>query len=261
MNKWNEVWSLKVLINKRRITSKIIRQLILLESEFLYQQVAKDGEEEYVYVPGDISILLSAPHSTSHYRERIKTNNGFLEEDEYTGGIVRLVSRLTGAHAIYLRRKTNFDPNYLTSLPYKTKLEEIQKTQNIRIILDIHGMKEDRDFGIIIGTTDNDNSSCKTQLPIIKKSLQLHGFSENHLDKYMRYGINKDNLNASGEGTITNFSWNKLKIPAAQFEINSKIRIPLRRTWYSSLTKQYSGDKEKIVNLIYTLCYLVRQFA
>ena len=79
----------------------LLKRLVELEADVRYQELPSSSEPEIRYIPGEIPILLSAPHGASHTR-----SGGYKQEDEFTASFARLVSERTGAHVIYTRRRS-----------------------------------------------------------------------------------------------------------------------------------------------------------
>ncbi len=104
--------------------AEVMQRLVELEADVRYQELPSDGEPEFRYEPGQIPVLLSAPHGAVH------TRLGQLKkEDEYTAGMARLVAELTGAHGLYARRRSTADPNWDTDIPYKKRLSRLSRRQ------------------------------------------------------------------------------------------------------------------------------------
>lgn len=229
----------------------LLARLVELESDIAYRVEPDHGGDAFVFEPGRIPIILSAPHGAAHQR------NGILkDEDEYTAGLVRLVAGLTGAHALYAHRKSGMDPNYDQDVPYKQALKAITARHNIKFVMDLHGCSEQKEFGLALGTMKN--SSCPHHRPLILKTLAEHGFSESSLGFHQ---LNLDRaFSASGKNggeTVTRFSAESLGIPAAQLEINAYLRI-VKRFLSSNTATPFTGKPDLILNTIHTLAALVK---
>ena len=117
-----------------------LERLVALEADVRYQELPSEDEVAFGYVRGQMPILLSAPHGAVH------TRRGQLkEEDEYTAGMAFLVAELTGAHALYARRRSNTDPNWYAAVPYKRRLEQVVRKAGIRFVLDLHAAAATRE--------------------------------------------------------------------------------------------------------------------
>ena len=228
-----------------------IERLVELENDILYQEYADDKQPEYVYLKGNVPVLLSAPHGAVHTRE-----GNIKEEDEYTSGLARLLGNRTGAHVIYARRKSRTDPNADATAPYKQTLRQIVQENEIIFVLDLHGANKDRDFGIALGTMHGKSCSDAAKL-IIVSAFEKFGIS--------KAGINLTRLDIDkqlpGEGDesrepIIKFCYLN-SIPAAQIEINAWLRIPKRRDDASAPDKNFKGDQRLIINIIKALSDIV----
>jgi hypothetical protein len=228
--------------------AEIMRRLLELEADIKYQEPPAPGELSWGYAPGRIPVLLSAPHAAAHIRDgKLK------EEDEYTGGFVRLVSGMTGAYALYARRESTEDPNWQLDTAYKRELGRIVKDNSIGFVLDIHGAISHTDFGVALGTING--QSCPGQVDLIIDTLKHFGLRED------AEGLNRldvdDAYSARGAATITRFVSQTLGVPAAQFEINGHLRIVERR---DDATKKrgFYGDPWRIENCVMAFATLVK---
>jgi hypothetical protein len=232
---------------------ELIERLIELESDIRYQEYASDYEPEYLHVSGTLPILISAPHGAAH------TRNGDKEEDEYTAGLARLVGSRTGAHVIYARRKSRTDPNADFDAPYKKSLQQIVHDNKINFVVDLHGANVDRDFGVAIGTMHGKSCPERDKLIIIG-AFEKHGISEAG-NRFSRLDID-NKLPGEGDDNrepITGFC-HRISLPAAQLEINAKLRIPIRRDDATHHDIPFSGNQGLIKNLIEALSDIVTSF-
>jgi hypothetical protein len=233
---------------------EMIKRLIDLESDIRYQEYAGTNDPEYLHVAGILPILISAPHGAVH------TRNGDKDEDEYTAGMARLIGDITGARVIYARRKSRTDPNADSTAPYKQALRQIVHENDINFVLDLHGAKKDRKFGIALGTMHGKSCPEKEKL-ILVRTFEKYGIST--------AGNNLSRLDIDdqfpGEGSdsrepIIKFC-HRNSLPAAQVEINAWLRIPIRRADATATDKNFQGNQRLIVNLIKALSDLVVSLA
>ena len=77
--------------------------------------------ESFEYIEGNEKIMISAPHSVSHFRKgEIKA------KDSHTGTIAILLQNALSCNCIYKTKNCNDDANYdIEENEYKTKLAEI----------------------------------------------------------------------------------------------------------------------------------------
>ena len=116
-------------------TPALLERLLALEADVRYQEYAAGGEPEFAYSSGRIPVLVSAPHGAAHTRD-----GKYKGEDEFTAGFARLIGEESGAHCIYARRKSKTDPNAATDAPYKDMVRQICGRNEIRFVIDLHGM-------------------------------------------------------------------------------------------------------------------------
>jgi hypothetical protein len=216
-----------------------IQRLIELEADVLYQEKAIGYEPEFSFRAGHIPILVSAPHGAVHRRK-----GRWKEEDEYTAGFTRLLGERTGAHVIYSRRRSCTDPNWYPEVPYKQLLTKATAEHGIGFVMDIHGACEQRQFAIAIGTLRG--VSCP-YLAEILEVLASHGFSDKAPDPLDRVDIDRvfSGIGVSGQETVSRFVWEILQLPVAQFELNARVRIPIRRG-DASAKEHFEGDSTRI---------------
>ena len=229
----------------------LLARLKELESDVRYQECPKDDEPEFQYVPGEVPILISAPHGAVHTRAgKLK------EEDEFTAGIARLVAELTNTHVLYARRISGTDPNWDSDAPYKERLRKIVEDAKIRFVLDLHGASARWKFGIALGTMNGD--SCPDHHEQIIQRLENCGFGAN--------GSGLDRLDVDNEftgkgmpdqNTVIRFAWEELGTPAAQVELHASLRIVERRS-DASQEQPFEGEASKIEKVICALAGLVR---
>lgn len=229
----------------------LLDRLVELEADIHYKTSPPAGEREFGYAFGRLPILLSAPHGAAHQR------NGRLKaEDDFTAGMVRLVAEQTGAHALYLRYRSSTDANFDAGAPFKQFLAGVIRRNRIRFVLDVHGAAAYRDFGLALGTLNG--TSCPREYRLILSVLQRFGIQENG-PWLRRLDLDETFPAVGGEGqeTITRFVSQRLRVPAAQFEINAYLRVP-RRQPDASERDPFRGDPAGIERMLAMLAALVQ---
>lgn len=180
------------------------------EMQFMNNDYLGSSENDYKYKSGTIPVLISAPHSVKQYR-----NNKYKKADVYTGALAKTLHEATGAHVIY-KTKVKGDENYTTNeTVYRKKIKSIVKNNDIKVIIDLHGMNSYRNSDIDIGTGNSSNINLLGQkyiLSLIKSSSIKSKYSVN---KYFTGG---------GPNTISTYCSKNLGVPTVQFEINGKYR-------------------------------------
>jgi len=169
------------------------------------------SEEEigHEIINGQNTILLSAPHSVSQFRE------GSVKIGEYrTGLIVKLLSEQTNCHVMFKVKNLNDDANYDEISNYKNDLIKYIKENHIKLVLDLHLTSPKRDFDIEIGTGFKKNIMDREDIyNVIKKNLEK-SYSD----------VRVDNLfPASYPNTVSATVAKLAGIAAIQLEINFNI--------------------------------------
>ncbi len=169
-------------------------------------------EDPIRFFPGRLPVLVSAPHSVRHYRDK-----KIRMSDEFTGSIVYLLNKLTGCQAMAVSKFYGGDPNKDNPCIYKERVAEICQREKVKLVLDIHGVAREREFDVDLGTNQGKNLlSTDRILEILKHNFQIFGLSK----------ISYDTFAASEPNIVTNYVDRELKIPAVQIEINKQFRVP-----------------------------------
>ena len=144
-----------------------------------------------------------------HYR------NGKLKSNENnTSKIVKIVSSLTGCHAIYTFKITDCDPNDDAESTYKKELSKYIKENNIKYLIDIHGLSIKCNYDLEIGTNNYKNID-KDAVNIIKNIFSKYYDGEIIIDEKYKAKSNR---------RITNYISEYNGIETIQLEINRKYR-------------------------------------
>ena len=135
--------------------------------------INNNKDEDHKVIIGSNNILISAPHGVSQVRL------GKLKNKEI-GSL---------ATALYLREKTNSfliaktknnndDANFDTDCLYRKEMRQILKNNDIKYIIDFHGLSPKRNidinFGIHFGKNIENNESLMTSL---YNDLIMHGYT------------------------------------------------------------------------------------
>ncbi|MGJ9383495.1 hypothetical protein [Salipaludibacillus sp. CF4.18] len=171
-----------------------------------------DAEEQAVFIEGtgEVNVLISAPHATSHRRDGDKK-----DADIYTGSMALMVQEFTGAHVIFSTYEGE-DGNYVIGGTYKEKIGEIIEEHDVDLVLDLHGAAENRDFDVDIGT--NYGETVRNEW--VEGITTI--FSGNNINRVYE----NDTFPASTEGTVTKHTWNHYQTEAMQLEIHRNYRNP-----------------------------------
>ncbi len=158
---------------------------------------------------GENPILLTAPHSVTHIREgRPKTG------EFRTGLIVKLLGELSSCHIAYKTKNLSDDANYDANCSFKDDIINYINRNNIKLVLDFHISKPEREYSIDIGTGKGKN---------IKGRSDLLTCIREGLDSRYENVVVDHTFPASYANTVSATVARKANIPAFQIEINWKI--------------------------------------
>ncbi|MFP4322656.1 MAG: hypothetical protein ACLFTK_09395 [Anaerolineales bacterium] len=186
--------------------------------------------------PGDVPILFSAPHACRHRRAGRWKN-----EDEYTGAIAEGLHRLTGAHAIFTTFESNPDPHDDDDHNFfKQSLAAFVRQHPTRLIVDLHGVKGTRPFGIGLGSMKG--LTAPGYEPAVISAFEQMGFScQMGLHETDHLAINHPRYTGGlKRPTVTRFAYQVLGIPAVQIEINAWARVLQRLPSSSNARQQHA---------------------
>jgi len=187
-----------------------------------YQDDPSPGEAAFHYRPGTRPVLVSAPHGALHWR-----HNGWKGEDEYTAALAHLLAEQTGAHALYTIRRIRPDPNFEDDSDYKQTLARLLGEHDIALVLDLHGARCGRDFGLELGTMGG--LTCPDYEATIIQHIEWQGFVRNHRRSLDRLWVNQFFKGGARQRTVTRFVWERCGVNAAQIEINAHLRVVHRK--------------------------------
>lgn len=206
-------------------SDELVNKIFGYEERFSQNSYAGDMDAneqvEFKEGSGDVNVLISAPHTTSHIRDmEVKY------AEIYTGSLALLIQEITGAHIIFNTYEGE-DANYVIGGKYKEKIGEIIEEYNIDLVLDLHGAARSRDFELELGT-DYGETVRDDWVQQMKSSLSNNGIEEVR---------ENDTFAASGEGSVTHHTWNQYHTEAMQLEIHKNFRNPREdvESYYSLL--------------------------
>jgi len=191
---------------------------------------------QFQVIDGKTPVLLSAPHCYAHRRPTIIGN--YKLGEPYTDDIVKKVVNDSKAFGIYLTNECIYDPNYQKERKneYKQAIREIVIKNKVQRFIDIHGLKDNRDYDIAIYYTTKFRKSLEFAYEI-EEALnrgELHGIST----RIFRFLDNE-------QETLGEYVASKLRVPAVQLEIARYIRDDERLR--SALIKNLSSLVEKYI--------------
>ncbi len=187
--------------------------------------------KEFIIEQGTSQVILSAPHSHQHKRKGVKKN-----KDLNTKTIVKKIKELTDCHIIYLDQDINYDPNFDKNSEYKKTLMNYIEKNNIKYMIDIHGMKNNVKTNIDVGT--NKLTTIKNDKEMLDSILKIlsSGYGKVTLDKIFK----------SSKNTLSKSISDSLNIKTFQLEIGYSLRKEIA-------TEKKNKKIMPLVNLVKTL--------
>jgi len=234
-----------------------LQRLVDLEQQtVMYGQAAPEGESPIRVVRGSQPILISAPHSARHWRE-----NDWKQEDEYTAAISWFLHETLGAHLIYARYQLKPDPHDDgDDNPYKQALSALVTSTPIRLALDLHGARGDRDFAIAVGTIGGQTFAPFEQR--LADSFARYGYVDQAPSSLDRLALNLSRyMGGARLPTITRYLWEQHQLPTAQIELSAWVRVVERlpnATNAKNLTSpEFRGEPSRIGRVLDALTEFV----
>lgn len=164
-------------------------------------------EKDYIFAKGSIPILFTAPHTM----EQLKEDGSIKFSEPYTKAIALYLNKYQNTYAMVKINDTGLDANQDNRDEFKIELLRFIKENNIRLVIDLHGARNDRDFDVEFGTLNNLTTSFST----VKEFEEA--FTEN--------GITNIKYNDPFKGgAITKYIYGIDDVEVIQLEINGKYR-------------------------------------
>jgi len=202
-------------------------------------------------------VLVSAPHACRHKRGGV-----WKPEDEYTGALALWLHQTTGAHALSITHQIDPDPHDDGDHNlYKRALADFVAAHPVRLILDLHGARPERPFGVCLGTMGG--QTCPAYEELLLESFQAEGF--NIAEAPQPLDIIAQNLPRFTGGlhqpTITRFAYERLHVPCVQVEINAWLRVARRLATSTNAQKgiapHFQADPKRLARLLAALTLIV----
>ena len=163
--------------------------------------------EDYIIKKGNIPILFTAPHTMDQVRE-----DGSIKVSEpYTKAISLYLNKKCNVNCMVKINDTGEDSNVDNRDEFKKELLRFIRNNNIKLVIDLHGAKEDREFDIEFGTMNNISADYST----IKEFEEA--FTENGITNVVYNNPFKG-------GAITQYIYGIEDVDVIQLEINKKYR-------------------------------------
>ena len=163
--------------------------------------------EDYIIKKGTIPILFTAPHTM----KQIKEDNSIKYSETYTKAIALYLHENYNVNCMIKIKDTGMDSNRDNRDEFKKELIRFVKDNNIKLVIDLHGSKIERNFDIEFGTMNNLSADYST-IKELEKSCNENGI------------INIEYNNPFKGGAITQYLYGIKDIDVIQVEINGKYR-------------------------------------
>lgn len=214
----------------------LVKKIAQYEKEFAKRNYNGGGKQNFIIRPGKIPIMISAPHAINHFREE-----GEKRAEKYTGGIARYLQKATQCHLIYSARYAKADPNYEEKGEYKLALGKYVRDHGIKVLIDLHGCREEWGVMADLGTMDIGNSSLKGYSfvgDLLKYSLEyrLSGL----MDQGKEYVTNNKYFSAGNTNTITRYISQNTDTACIQLEIGYQCRDVEREDFMENMVMALS---------------------
>ncbi len=234
-----------------------LRALAALERDIVHYDDDPAPGEGLAILTGQRRVLISAPHATRHLRDR-----AWKREDEYTAAIAHWLHDHAGAYALYPTHRIAPDPHDDgDSGAYKEALQALVEAHDIRLVLDLHGARGDRDFGLALGTILG--ASCTPYERAIITVFEALGFRREGAPSSLdRLAVNLSRYaGGTHRPTVTRFVWQQLGVAAMQIEINAWARIverlPSAYAARRGIAPQFRGEPQRIMCVLAALARIV----
>lgn len=119
----------------------------------------ENKDESFVIESGNIPFIVSAPHGVSQVR---LGKSKFKEPGSLS--LALDVAKRTGAHLIAKTKNCNDDANFEEICPYKEELKRYINANDIKFLIDFHGMKKSRNIDVEFGTNLGQNIKANEKL-------------------------------------------------------------------------------------------------
>ncbi|MBR3270248.1 N-formylglutamate amidohydrolase [Candidatus Saccharibacteria bacterium] len=141
------------------------------------KNLEREEDSTYEMVVGTLPVILVSAHGIGQK----KRNGRFKLAEPYTRGIAKYVSEKTGCFYLVKNQDTGIDPNKENHDEFKAFLKDVISRNNIKLMVDLHGAKKDRDFDVEIGTLNGESANPELVEKLIKnlKKQGIKNIAEN----------------------------------------------------------------------------------
>lgn len=178
------------------------------EFQNIRKNLLKENTANHIYFQTNSSVLISAPHGVTQLRL------GKIKHAELgTIPTAVIMANATNANLIIKTKNNNDDANFDNDCEYRVRIDEAIRTQNIKYLIDFHGLAKHRTCDINIGINFGQN---------ISKNIQMFNSLKNALESD-DFIISIDEPFDAGPRTISGYFAKKYGIWSVQIEINCSI--------------------------------------
>ena len=162
---------------------------------------------DFIILKGDIPVLFSSPHTMIQKKEdgSVKYN------EKYTKAISLYLNKYYKSYSIIKLNDTGTDSNRDNYDKYNIEMRRIIKDKNIKLVIDLHGSRSDRDFDIEFGTLNNLSVDYST-IKELEEEFNLNGINNIKYNDPFKGGF------------ITQGLYGLTDIDIIQLEINQRLR-------------------------------------
>lgn len=164
-------------------------------------------DDYYLFNIGEYPILITAVHTMNQFRE----DGGFKLAEPFTKAIALYVSKYCDISCFIKTRDTGRDSNRDNNDGYKRILVDVVNENNIKLVIDLHGAKKDRDFDIEFGTLNNLTADFSTIRELEEAFIEHNIIDIKHNEPFKG-------------GAVTQYLYGLSDVDVIQLEINRNYR-------------------------------------
>ncbi len=184
----------------------------------------QEFDADYIIQKGTLPILFTAPHTM----KQIRTDGTVKLREPYTKAIALYLNQHCSVNAMVKIKDTGLDANRDNHDQFKTELLRFIKDNHIKLVIDLHGAAQSRDFDLEFGTLNNLSIDFSTVRELEE------AFTEN--------GINNVKYNVPFKGgAITEYVYGLKDVDVVQIEINAKYRDCQHLEYLEQLCKSFEN--------------------
>lgn len=164
-------------------------------------------DDDFIIKRGSIPILFTAPHTMMQVRK----DGSIKLSESYTKSIALYFNKYFDVSCMVKIKDNGMDSNVDNHDVFKSELIKFVKDNNIKIVLDLHGSKRDRDYDVEFGTLNN----LTADFSVIRELEEA--FKENGIKNI----VHNDPFKG---GAITKYLYNLKDVDVIQLEVNYNYR-------------------------------------